>query len=198
MKEEFAGAVFKQCVATFKWIMWGKTLEAAKCRVDIFNGDVRQMEKRPIRIQFEKVDNRFRSRFRFTMVDESIVIVSLNEMKLTKHMYTNLEVYNRLGKCFCLAYDVALAKGGSEAVVESLYSVMKNQSQPGGQLNEVLVGRTKIDWHCPDSVLGIMDVVDEAARIHQKKHKAPIAKLNFGPSVIMQRLKEGRGKIPLE
>ena len=53
------------------------------------------------------------------------------------------------GKEFCIALDVALAMSGSEAVVESYYSVMKIQKMEGGQLNDTLVERTNVDWCFP-------------------------------------------------
>ena len=73
-----------------------------------------------------------------------------------------------MGK-FCLFYDVALATGSSEAIVESAYCVMKKQAQDGGQSNDTLLNRTIISWHCPDSPIGIPDLVDEATEIHHKK-----------------------------
>ena len=53
------------------------------------------------------------------------------------------------GREVCLALDVALAMSGSEAVVESYYSVVKSQKMEGGQLNETLVERTNVDWCFP-------------------------------------------------
>ena len=53
------------------------------------------------------------------------------------------------GKECCIAIDVALAMSGSEAVVESCYSVMKTQSMVGGQSNDTLVQRTNVDWSFP-------------------------------------------------
>ena len=47
-------------------------------------------------------------------------------------------------KEFCIALDVELS--GSDAVVESYYSVMKTQKKEGGQLNDTLVERTNVDW----------------------------------------------------
>ena len=42
------------------------------------------------------------------------------------------------GKEVCLIIDVALGKGGPESIVESYYSTMKSQQQPGGQSNKTL------------------------------------------------------------
>ena len=120
----------------------------------------------------------------------------LDEHVLTESLYTNEAFYNRVRTTFCLAYDIALAKGCSEAVVESLYSVMKTQNQCGRITNDVLVNRTKVDWHCPNSVLGIMDFVGDAAKIHTKKMKTPLSRMGKATSTVFNRLKAEVGKIP--
>jgi len=66
-------------------------------------------------------------------------------------MYKNKKVYSRLGQEMCIVIDIALALSGSEAVVESSYSVMGSQTMPSGQSNDTLVGRTNIDWCFPNS-----------------------------------------------
>ena len=44
-----------------------------------------------------------------------------------------------VGMEFCIAFDVALAMSGLEAVVESCCSVTKTQKMEGGQLHDTLV-----------------------------------------------------------
>lgn len=56
-------------------------------------------------------------------------------------MYTNSEVYNRIGKEMCIVIDIVLAKGGTESIVESFYSSMASQAMQGGQSNEALALR---------------------------------------------------------
>ena len=41
----------------------------------------------------------------------------------------------------CVAIEIALAKGGTEAIAELFYSVMKSQQCIGGQYNEILAPR---------------------------------------------------------
>ena len=53
------------------------------------------------------------------------------------------------GQECCIAIVVALAMSGSEAVVESYYSVMKTESMVGGQSNDTLTQRTNVDWSFP-------------------------------------------------
>ena len=64
-------------------------------------------------------------------------------------LYTDESVYSKLGKEICLVIDIALAKGGSEAIVESFYSLRKCHKKAGGQNNETLSLRTKLDWSLP-------------------------------------------------
>ena len=75
---------------------------------------------------------KFESMTGITIVDEAMVYES---------MYTNSEVYNRIGKEICIVIDIALTKGGTEAIVESFYSSMASQAMQGGQSNEALALR---------------------------------------------------------
>ena len=53
-----------------------------------------------------------------------------------------MRVYNQIGnKCAFWCIDIALAKGGTEAIVESFYSSMASQAMHGGQSNEALALR---------------------------------------------------------
>ena len=45
--------------------------------------------------------------------------------------------------------DIGLAKGGTESIVESFLSAMKSQTMYGGQSNEVISLRTKLEWSLP-------------------------------------------------
>ena len=69
------------------------------------------------------------------------VITVLDEAKVLESIYTNSEVYNRIGKEMCIVIDIALAKGGTEAIVESFYSSTASQAMHGGQSSEVLALR---------------------------------------------------------
>jgi hypothetical protein len=52
----------------------------------------------------------------------------------------------------CTAVDIALNKGGCEAVVEGFYSVMKAQHMGGRQSNDTLEKRAIIDWIYPTPI----------------------------------------------
>ena len=45
--------------------------------------------------------------------------------------------------------DIVLSKGGPEAIAKSFYNSMRAQQQSGGQSNENLARRTKLNWYLP-------------------------------------------------
>ncbi|XP_047737560.1 uncharacterized protein LOC108672979 isoform X2 [Hyalella azteca] len=197
LREENAVEVFQQAMATFKWIVWSESPEASSVRKQIFETDEAYDGSRPdifspdLNCQARNFDQSFSHKstvanFKITLKEENLITL----------MYVDSEIYTKFGKPFCLAFDVAMAKGGCEAIVESLYSVMNAQSQYGGQSNEVLVNRTKVDWHCPSSSLGVMDFITDAAKFHQSKHCVPYTRLNYGASAIVKRLRREKGRIP--
>ena len=73
--------------------------------------------------------------------ESKTVLTILDEAMVYNSMYTNSEVYNLIGKEMCIVTDIALAKGGTEAIVESFYSSMASQAMQGGQSNEALALR---------------------------------------------------------
>ena len=59
-------------------------------------------------------------------------------------LYTCEVIFLFVGRMMCKAIDIAMAMSGSEAVVESYYSVMKSQKKDGGQNNKTLVERAAL------------------------------------------------------
>ena len=72
-----------------------------------------------------------------------------NEKEVFSSFYKKEGLYEALGREMCIVLDIVNAMSGSEAVVESYYSVMKSQTQSGGQSNYTLVQRTNVDWCFP-------------------------------------------------
>ena len=68
-------------------------------------------------------------------------LVMLDEEAVYHSLYCAETVFEKIGQEMMIAMDVALAKGGTEAVVESFYSTMSSQSMPGGQSNDTLALR---------------------------------------------------------
>jgi hypothetical protein len=65
----------------------------------------------------------------------------LNEAQVYHSIYTDERLFNEIGCEGCITIDIALAKGGTEAIVESYHSVMKSQKMCGGQCNATLALR---------------------------------------------------------
>ena len=63
----------------------------------------------------------------------------LSEEAVMKSFYTDPNVYKVVGVEMCIAYDIGLAMGATEAIVESYYSTMQSQAMQGGQLNDCLL-----------------------------------------------------------
>ena len=128
--EEDSSTIVKQGIGAFKWIIWSQTTEVTNCHNYIFKTEDPVNLISPRNFEFWHVDAKFSSVFKFTIANgENIVI--LEETRLTLEMYSNRELYSRLGRSFCIIYDVDRAKGGSEAIVESIYSIMKLQQHHG-------------------------------------------------------------------
>ena len=64
--------------------------------------------------------------------------------------------------------DIALAKGGPEAIAESFYASMRCPQQPVWQTNENLVWRTKVYW-CLPSLVNSESIISEAVNIKEIK-----------------------------
>ena len=115
---------------------WFPPLEEAHCQTLLREFKVKSEE-------FE-IEDRFTFKY-----DNGVCIARMDQATAFSTFYTNETIYQMAGKECCIAIDVALAMSGSEAVVESYYSVMKTQSMVEGQLNDTLVQRRNVDWSFP-------------------------------------------------
>ena len=104
-------------------------------------------------------------------------------------MYNNQKIYyDALGLDMSIMVDVALAKGGTEAIVESFYSTMKAQLMHGGQDSKILALRSKLEWSLP-SILQAKRLVSQTAEVYisgkkerdLKSHNWPIIGSKHGP-----------------
>lgn len=107
--------------------------------------------------------------------------VQLDEEKLWEQIYKNEAFYTAIGPEACIILDFAFSLGGSEAVVESYYSVMTAHRKDGGLENENLDMRTMLDWSLPP-VLSCPNFIKEVALVHRQgdvkgkvsKHRNPV------------------------
>ena len=73
----------------------------------------------------------------------------LHEQNVFSSFYSQEVIYSIAQPQSCAVLDIVLAKGGPEAIAESYFSCMRAQQQPGGQSNETLSRRTKLNWCLP-------------------------------------------------
>ena len=103
----------------------------------------------------------------FTMVfsDGKVQKVRLQEQRVYQSFYSNKEIYDIAKPPSCALLDIVLAKGGPEAIAESFYNSMRNQQQSGGQLNETLERRAKVNW-CLPSLRHCDEIIKEAVVLY--------------------------------
>lgn len=89
-------------------------------------------------------------KFTIEFADHTKLTGQLDEDKFLKVIFTESPVYNTIGRTAMICVDVANALGGSEAIAESFYSVMKHHAMDGEQSPEVLENRGIIDWGAPN------------------------------------------------
>ena len=103
----------------------------------------------------------------FTMVfsNGKVHKVRLQEQRVYQSFYSNKEIYDIAKPPSCALLDIVLAKGGPEAIAESFYNSMRNQQQSGGQLNETLERRAKVNW-CLPSLRHCDEIIKEAVALY--------------------------------
>ncbi len=114
-----------------------------------------------------------RQTFNLMLLDGKKVNAVLDETKLIDVLYTVKDVYSKVGPEYMVALDVALASGGSEAIVEGFYSVMAIQKQRCHQSNRMIELRSKIDWLVPYVGCNTDKLVDGIAKLYLEKHTSP-------------------------
>ena len=113
---------------------------------------------------------------------DSTCLAKLNQAAAFASFYANEMVAKEAGSEACIALDVAMS--GTEAVVESYYSVMNSQQFPGGQSNDTLVQRTNINW-CFPMPLNCEETIKEVAQLYLDgdketglaPHRVPVRKV---------------------
>jgi len=71
-----------------------------------------------------------------------------------------------------LVFDIAYNSGGSEAIAESVYSIMKLHLTSATRQLESLAIRTKVDWHLPKSQFAIPQYLRKCVVKHRRKKVA--------------------------
>jgi hypothetical protein len=107
---------------------------------------------------------------------DKLICLTLNEGKLYSLIFSDSKLYSAFLKELCTILDVALSLGGSEAIVESYYAVMKSQHQDRGQENETLDVRTLVDWSLP-YVIQCPKTIAEIAKMYRSGMQTPLPNL---------------------
>ena len=81
---------------------------------------------------------------------------------------------------FCIIFDIFYAKAGMEAIVESFYKLMATQEKDGGQSQNVLTKRTKVDW-CLPSLIQCKKTLSAMADLYINRDKSLGLKRHFVP-----------------
>eukprot|EP00112_Aurelia_sp_Birch-Aquarium-sp1_P015931 Seg357.1 transcript_id=Seg357.1/GoldUCD/mRNA.D3Y31 product="hypothetical protein" protein_id=Seg357.1/GoldUCD/D3Y31 len=183
-----------------RWFLMAK--KGGKCLSEELTKDARCLQAFSMSENKESLDLKFIMKF---SGDERMYEVLVNEKAIMQSFYTDADVYEELGREICLIIDIALAKGGPESVVESFYSVVKCQQKHGGQLNENLSLRAKLDWSLPN-ILYSEKMVEKVAALYLngnrekglKKHALPIIgdRNPYKRSKVLDRLESSDVRLP--
>ena len=130
----------------------------------------------------------------------------MHEQSLYSSFYENETIYSKAGIHSCIIIDVALAKGGPEAIAESFYAAMRYQQQSGGQENDTLVTRSKLNW-CLPSLKLCDSIIKKAIKIYQngdgdqiKRHRrntfSSVKHKNYKFSKVLDRVENNEGRGP--
>ena len=197
LDESFADVIFWKLKAFLIKVIWGKEFEQffCKCFKKVCGEKLVSM---PIpRGQFvttfsvEKDGFDLRDKFRVTLSDGSSSIYVLQEDQLIQMLYTNPTFYQAVGREFCIIYDIIYdifyAKAGTEAMAESFYRVMDAQEKDGGQSQEVLTMRTKLDW-CLPSIMQCEKALSGMAKLYIEGDKSLGLKRHFISHINTTRL----------
>eukprot|EP00794_Sanderia_malayensis_P001914 gene1914-2172_t len=130
----------------------------------------------------------------------------VNEAKVISLLYTNQMLYEKAGTVAMTAFDIAMSMGGSEAIVESFYSVMDTQRQVR-QNHSTLEDRSILDW-ATSNILCHDNIIAKAARIYVDgmpslklpRHRVGVLKKktesSYRASKVLTRMNSEKGRYP--
>ena len=124
--------IVMQAISTLKFLVWNDDPSFGKIKNDIFTplegSSILPVGMSPKSVSFTLKGYLTETNFTYSKGNgtTSTYFMLFHEDRLVFYMFTDEKVYSKFGKAFCLAYDVAIAKVGTEAVFESAYSVWEN------------------------------------------------------------------------
>ncbi len=130
----------------------------------------------------------------------------LDEGQVVSLLYTDEVMYGKAGNVAMTAFDIVLSMGGSEAIVESFYSVMDSQREVR-QHHATLEDRTILDW-ATSNVLNSEGIISRAAKfyidgvssLHLPRHRVGTLKrktsTSFKASQVLRHMKSEKRRYP--
>lgn len=144
--------------------------------------------------------------FTFEFINNPTLQAAVEEYKVVSMLYNDETLYGIAGIVSMTAFDIAMSLGGSEAIVESFYSVMDTQRKVRQQ-HTTLEDRSILDWSI-SNVLNVEDIVSKAAKLYVDgssvlkllRHRVgPLKKkteTSYTASQVLTRLKKEKGRYP--
>lgn len=152
-------------------------------------------------VESETLDTLFKMKF----CSGKEFTVRLQEQSFYSSVYSNEDVYSVATTPSCALLDIALSKGGPESIAESFHNSMRAQQQSGGQLNETLARRTKLNWCLPslkkcDSIIKesvhLYFTGDDVIRRHRKNTLFSSRAKEYSVSKVFDRVDSELGRCP--
>lgn len=205
----FSDLIFWKLKSFLLEIVWGKELEQffPKCFKRVSGESLTNVIIPPSQVvtKFMAEQNEFDllDKFQVTLSSGSSFTVVLQEEEVIQMIYCNPTFIEAVGREFCILFDIFYAKAGTEAIAESFYRVMETQEKDGGQSQEVLTMRTKVDWclppliQCEKSLSSIAELYIKGDKsLGLKRHFIPIYKEKNQSSREMSKVIERLSKEP--
>ena len=121
--------------------------------------------------------------------------VRLYEQNFYSSFYARKDLYGIVKAPSCAILDIDLAKGGPETIAESYYSAMRAQQQSGGQSNETLARRTKLNNIIKQSV-SVYLKGDDNIRAHRQRAFFSRHQNHHSVSKVIDRVNSDLGRCP--
>ena len=135
--------------------------------IDKCNNPLKKRDADLVEFTLSNPDSLFDVMYTLRYNDGEEHTVRLHEQSVYASFYSQEEVYSIAKAPSCVMVDVVLAKGGPEAIAESYYSAMRAQQQSGGQANDTLARRTKLNW-CIPSLRKCESIIKESVQLYLK------------------------------
>ncbi len=172
--ERLHQSVFRQWKDAIRFLVWDKAMknELLSCLQptadnNITSAVVADPETQLIKVSIAPQETsrlNLQTSFHFEFANHPAFVAFVDEGKVTSLLYTNEILYDKVGIVAMTAFDIAMSMGGSEAIVESFYSVMDTQRQVRQQ-HSTLEDRSILDW-ATCNVLNLDGIVSRAARLY--------------------------------